>query len=220
MSRGQSVLFVLGLVLPLVAEPDKVGERFAKWEKEVSAIEKRQAEKPPTKGGIVFAGSSTIRLWDVAKSFPDWKATNSGLGGSEIRDVTHFADRLIFKHEPRVIVFYAGDNDINFGRSPEKVLEDFQRFVEAAHKAVPKTEIYIVSIKPSPARWSQYEKQTKANALVKEFCAKDKRLTYVNVVRDLLTDEKPNEEFYGKDRLHLSPKGYEVLTDVVRRAVK
>jgi len=219
--RALTVLTFVALGISVVGQPAKDAERFAKWEKEVAAVEKRQTENPPEKGGIVFAGSSTIRLWDLSKSFPDWKATNSGFGGSEIRDVTHFAGRLVFKHEPRAIVFYAGDNDINSGRPPDQVLADFRVFAEATHKALPKTRIYFIAIKPSPARWKQFETQSKANGLVKEFCAKDERLAYVDVVPLLLgTDGKPREELYAKDRLHLSPAGYEVLAEAVKKAVK
>jgi hypothetical protein len=219
--RRQALLPILVLTISVLGQPAKESDRFARWEKEVAAIEKRQAENSPGKGGVVFAGSSTIRLWDLAKSFPDWKATNSGFGGSEIRDVTHFADRLVFKHEPRAIVFYAGDNDINAGRTPEQLLADFRAFAEATHKALPKTRVYFIAIKPSPARWVKYETQTRANALVKDFCAKDDRLVYIDVVPLLLgTDGKPREELYVKDRLHLSPAGYEALIGAVRKAVK
>jgi lysophospholipase L1-like esterase len=219
--RRLSAVLILGLTVSVLGQSAKDADRFARWEKEVAAIEKRQAEKPPAKGGIVFAGSSTIRLWDLTKSFPDWKATNSGFGGSEIRDVTHFADRLVFKHEPRAIVVYAGDNDVNSGRTSEQVLADFQVFTEATHKVLPKTRIYFIAIKPSPARWTKYEVQTKANALVKEFCAKDQRLAYIDAVTPLLgKDDKPRDELYVKDRLHLSPAGYEILVEAVRIAVK
>jgi len=216
-----ATLVALAFAVCVVAQPAKDADRIAKWEKEVAAIEKRQAEHPPSKGGIVFAGSSTVRLWDLAKSFPDWKATNSGFGGSEIRDVTHFADRLVFKHQPRAILFYAGDNDVNSGRTPDQVLADFRAFAEAARRKVPKARVYFIAIKPSPARWSKFETQSKANGLVKEFCARDDRLAFIDVVPPLLgKGGQPREELYGKDRLHLSPAGYEVLTEAVRKAVK
>jgi hypothetical protein len=219
--RRLTTLLGVTFAVTALAQPAKDADRAAKWEKEVAAIEKRQADHPPEKGGIVFAGSSTVRLWDLAKSFPDWKATNSGFGGSEIRDVTHFADRLVFKHEPRAIVFYAGDNDINSGRTPEQVLTDFRAFAEAARQKVPKAHIYFIAIKPSPARWTKFEAQAKANRLVKEFCAKDDRLAYIDVVAPLLgKDGQPREELYVKDRLHLSAAGYEVLSEAVRKAVK
>jgi len=201
------------------AQSPKDTERFARWEKDIVALEKKQAEKPPAKGGIVFAGSSTIRLWDLASAFP--KATNSGFGGSEIRDVTHFADRIILKHEPRAIVFYAGDNDIKSGRSPLQVKQDFEAFVQAVHKRLPKTKVYFISVKPSVARWSLFETQTQANRLVKDYCERDDRLGYIDIVPAMLgTDGKPTPELFVKDGLHLSPKGYAIWNEVVGKAVK
>lgn len=217
----RSTAVALLVTLPVHAQPARDGGHPARWEKEVSAIENRQAENRPAKGGIVFAGSSTVRLWDLARSFPDWRATNSGFGGSEIRDVTHFADRLIFKHEPRAIVFYAGDNDVNSRRTPEQVLADFRAFVEAIRKKLPAARIYFIAIKPSPSRWKQFETQSQANKSVREYCAGDDRLTYIDIVPLLLgTDGLPREELYAKDQLHLSPDGYELLTSAVRKAVK
>jgi lysophospholipase L1-like esterase len=204
-----------------LGQPAKDEDRAAKWEKEIAAIEKRQAEKPPEKGGIVFAGSSTIRLWDLSKSFPDWKVTNSGFGGSEIRDSTIFADRLILKHEPRAIVFYAGDNDISGSRKPEQVLADFQAFAKHVHEKLPKSRIYFLSIKSSIARWKQFETQSKANALVKELCTKDERLIYVDMVTVTLgSDGQPKPEFFVKDGLHLSEEGYRAWTGAVKLVVK
>ena len=220
MRRLTAPLF-LGVSLSAVLAQPKEADRAAKWEKDVAKIEKRQAENPPARGGIVFGGSSTVRLWDLDESFPDWKVTNSGFGGSEIRDVTRFADRLILKHEPRTVVLYAGDNDINSGRTPDQVLGDFRALVETIHKALPRTRVLFIAIKPSPARWAKYEAQTKANVLVKDFCAKDDRLGYIDVVAAMLDrDGKPREELYVKDRLHLSPAGYEILNEAVRKAVK
>jgi lysophospholipase L1-like esterase len=219
--RHLTALLVFAFAATALAQPAGDADRAAKWEKEVATIEKRQAEQSPEKGGIVFGGSSTVRLWDLAKSFPDWKATNSGFGGSEIRDVTHFADRLVFKHDPRAIVLYAGDNDVNSGRTPELVLADFRAFVEMARKKVPKARTYFIAIKPSPARWAKFETQSRANALVNEFCARDDRLAYIDVVPLLFgKDGRPREELYVKDQLHLSPAGYEVLSEAVRKAVK
>ena len=219
--RRLTALLCLTTALVLVGQPTKEADRAAKWEKEVAAIEKRQADNPPEKGGIVFAGSSTVRLWDLSKSFPEWKATNSGFGGSEIRDSTHFADRLILKHEPRAIVLYAGDNDIKSGRKPDQVLADYRAFVTAVHRALPKTRVFFIAVKPSPARWELFDVQSRANAMVRDLCGKDERLGYVDIVAPMLDkDGLPRPELYVKDRLHLTQAGYEILTDAVKKAVK
>ena len=124
---------------------------FAGWEKEIQGIEQRDKEKPPAEGGIVFAGSSSIRMWNVAKSFPDLPVVNHGFGGSQIADVTHFEDRLVLRLKPRVVVFYAGDNDIAAGKSPAQVADDFRAFAATVHRELPKTKVIFLAVKPTPA---------------------------------------------------------------------
>jgi lysophospholipase L1-like esterase len=211
-----ALLTAAAVVLGQAPPPD----RFARWEKEVAAVEKRLADKPPARGGVVFAGSSSIRLWDVAKAFPGRSVANCGFGGSDIRDNTHFAPRLVLPPEPSAVVFYAGDNDLANGRTPVQVRDDFRAFAARVHAALPKARILFVAVKPSPKRWALFGEQTRANALVKELCAADERLTFVDVVPAMLgRDGKPIPELFAKDELHLSPKGYEVWTAAVAKAL-
>jgi lysophospholipase L1-like esterase len=214
------LLAVSVVAVPADPQPDKDAERFARWETEVAAIEARLAEKPPQPGGVVFAGSSTIRLWDLNTSFPNAGYVNVGFGGSQIPDSTHFAARLIAPHKPKVVVFYAGDNDIALGRTAEQVLADFKTFCAAVHTTVPKCRVVFLAIKPSLARWKRFDEQKKANALVREFCATDERLAFVDTVPLMLgPDGMPVASLYVKDGLHLSPAGYEKWTAAVRAAL-
>jgi lysophospholipase L1-like esterase len=216
------LLALVVLAIPFVAVADPADDaRAAKWEKEIAGLERKQAAAKTENGGVVFAGSSTIRMWDVAKAFSDLKPINSGFGGSEVRDSTRFADRIIINHEPRAIVFYAGDNDINSGRTPEQVAADFKAFAETIHKKLPKTKIYFISIKPSLLRAKQFEKQQTANKLIKESCDRDDRLAFIDVVKPLQTDDgKARGDLLGLDGLHLNAKGYEVLNEAVRKSLK
>lgn len=195
--------------------------QFLRWEKEIAGIEGRLAKVPPAKGGVVFAGSSSIRLWNLAKSFPDWKYVNVGFGGSEIRDTTHFLDRLILPHAPKTIVFYAGDNDIAKKRTPEQLRDDFAAFAKAVHTKLPETRIFYLPVKPSIARWKMYDVQQKANALVKATCDGDARLGYIDIVPVTLgEDGKPKPEFFVKDGLHLSEAGYLAWSAIVKKAIE
>ncbi len=201
----------------LAADP----ESFERWEKEIAGIEKRLAAAPPAKGGVVFAGSSSIRLWNLEKSFPGKGYVNVGFGGSEIRDTTHFAARILLPLEPKAIVFYAGDNDIAKKRTPAQVRDDFNAFAKAVHAKLPKTRILYLPVKPSLARWKLYDVQKEANALVKSACEADPRLTYVDLVPATLgADGKPKPEFFVKDGLHLSEAGYKAWSDIVRKALE
>jgi lysophospholipase L1-like esterase len=202
--------------------PEKKPEtdRPAKWEKEIAAIEKRLAEKPPAASAIFFAGSSSIRLWKLETSFEDWEVANVGFGGSEVRDTTHFADRILLKFKPKRIVFYAGDNDINSGRTAAQVSDDFAAFAAKVHASLPETTIHFIAVKPSPSRWKKYDIQKAANAKIQELAAKDKRIGYIDIVAPMLgADGQPMADLFEKDMLHLNPKGYALWTEAVRKAV-
>ena len=193
---------------------------FAHWEREIAGIGARLREAPPKAGGVLFAGSSSIRLWDVPKSFPDLPALNVGFGGSEIRDSTHFAARLIVPHKPGAIVFYAGDNDIAKGRTPKQTADDFAEFATAIRAELPKCRILFIAIKPSVSRWKLYGKQTEANALIRELCKKDDALVYVDVVPAMLGENgEPIPELFQKDGLHMTAKGYAIWTEAAKKAL-
>lgn len=187
-----------------------------KWAKEMAAFEE-QDRSDPAIGGVVFVGSSSIRLWDLKKSFPDVPALNRGFGGSEIPDSVAHVDLLVIRHKPRIVIFYAGDNDIAAGRTPQQVFDDYKAFVSKVHAALPATRIAFIGIKPSIQRWPLVDKVRAANALVRQYAATDDRLGFVDVDGPMLGwDEKPRKDLFVADGLHMTPKGYELWTTLVR----
>lgn len=203
-------LFCLFLTFSLAARAAEPEDKFAKWEKEIAAIAERDAEQKPALGTTVFVGSSSIRLWDLKQSFPDLTLVNHGFGGSTIADSVHFIEPLVFKIQPKTIVFYAGDNDIANGLSPQQVQTDFAEFAKKVREKLPESKIVYIPIKPSPARWKLYDKQQEANRLIEEMAAKDpQRLVYLDIVTPMLGDDgQPRPELFQKDLLHLNEAGY------------
>lgn len=196
-----------------------------KWEKDIAAFEAADAKAAPKKGQVLFVGSSSIRLWNLKKSFPDLDAINRGFGGSQVEDSTHFADRIVLPYEPRLIVMYAGDNDIASGKSPEQVAADFQAFVvkvrgksgDADGKAKSPAPIIYIAIKPSIARWKLIDKVRLANKLIRECCEKGDKLTFLDIATPMIGDDgKPKAELFVKDNLHLSDAGYKVWDELLR----
>ena len=186
-------LLSFGLLLPLVfslaprlrAEPEV--DPFAKWEKPIAAFEERDRQNPPPKGGIVFVGSSSIQKWTtLARDFPHHQVLNRGFGGSQLIDSVHFADRIVIPYAPRMVVLYAGTNDIAAGKSPEQVFADFQAFVEKIRAKLPQTEIAYISNAGNPARWTQVEKVRKANALIEAYIKGRTGLKFINVFPRML----------------------------------
>lgn len=188
-----------------------------RYEKDIAAFEAADRSNPPPKGEIVFVGSSTIRLWDTAAAFPDLKIINRGFGGSWLSDSVRHAERIVIPYEPRLVVVYAGDNDVSQGWTSEQVTIEFERFVQAIHAKLPRTRILYLAIKPSVLRWMQDDRMDLANEMIRAVCAKDDRLGFLDMGDVMLGwDEKPRPELFVSDGLHLSAEGYRMWNMLVR----
>ena len=196
-----------------VVHPDA----FAKWESAIAAFEYQDKTNRLAKGGILFIGSSSIRLWkSLAADFPDQSVINRGFGGSQMIDSVHFANRIVFPYEPRLIVIYAGGNDINARKSPAQVFEDFKKFVNSVRAKSPKSRIAYITIAPNPARWTQIEQVRAANKLIAGYIKTNPSLVYIDVHSQMLgADGLPLPEIFVADRLHMNEQGYAIWKRVV-----
>lgn len=176
----------------------------------------RDAIAPPPRHAILFVGSSSIRFWDtLAEDFPGVPVINRGFGGSHVRDSTWYADRIVVPYAPRMIVLYAGENDLESGRSPQQVREDFHAFVARVRRDLPAVSIAYISSKPSPLRIHMLEAERQANALIEADAARLK-VRFIDVFTPMLDARgQPRGELFGEDRLHMNPAGYALWKQVV-----
>lgn len=205
---------LIGLAATASAGPER-------WEKTIKAFEERDKADTPKKGGILFIGSSSIRMWKTDKWFPGKGIINRGFGGSQIEDSTHFADRIVFPYAPTTIVLYAGDNDVAAGKSAETVYEDYMKFVVLMHAKLPETRIVFIAIKPSISRWKLAPEMDKANRLIREHTKLVDHLAYADIWAPMLGDDgKPRKELFAKDGLHLNDEGYRLWKEVVGNSLR
>jgi lysophospholipase L1-like esterase len=210
-------VFVLVLLLSTngVAAPEK-------WAPEIDKYTQADAIKAPAQGGVVFVGSSSIRKWtSLSVDFPSITTLNRGFGGSELSDSVFYVDRVVIPYAPRLVVVYAGENDLQVGKSAEALLDDFKAFCAKIHRALPKTNIIFLSIKESPSRAKIRDKVLLANKLIAAECAKDSRRTFVDVATPMLDAEgKTRPELFIADQLHMQPAGYAIWTKVLAPYLK
>jgi lysophospholipase L1-like esterase len=108
-------------------------------------------------------------------------------------------------------VFYAGDNDIAAGHSPDQVSADFEAFAASVHKRLPETKLIFVALKPSPLRWKLWHQAQNVNAQVKELTEKDVHDQYADVTVPMLgADGQPRKDIFRDDGLHMNLKGYDI----------
>lgn len=187
------------------------------WENEIAAFEAADKTNPPPRDAVLFVGSSSIRLWQTLRQdFANYPVIQRGFGGSQIADSTSFADRIILPYRPKTIVFYAGDNDLNSGKSPEQVRSDFVEFLDKIHRTLPNTWIGFISIKPSRARWPLLDKIKRANDLIREVVQTHPHSFYLDVFTPMLDERgelKPG--ILQPDGLHLNAQGYRLWSSVI-----
>jgi lysophospholipase L1-like esterase len=180
-----------------------------RWTQALADFDAADRTVPPSPGEILFLGSSTIVNWDTARAFPTLRTINRGVWSSSLGDEVLHVERLVLPYAPRVIVLYAGDNDLNGGATSEQVAVEFERFVAAVQARLPQTRIVFIGLKPSPQRWPQIARYRLANALIRDYCSHDDRIAFVDVDGPMLGwDEKPRTELFVEDGLHLSAQGY------------
>jgi lysophospholipase L1-like esterase len=213
---AQSLLLMLAFVTTSLRAEDK--SPSAKWEKDIQAFEAADKKSSPPQGAVLFVGASGIKLWtSLERDFPNHRVINRGFGGSQIADVTYFADRIVVPYKPRLIVFQSGGNDINAGRTPEQVADDFKAFVVKVRAALPETRIVYFAMQPAPARWSQAEKQKRGNQLIKDYIATAKNMAYLDAWDAFVgKDGMPREELFVADKLHHNAEGYKIRAELVR----
>lgn len=199
-----------------------IEEDPTRFEADIRAFEAADRARPPRPGGIVFIGSSSIKNWtDVAADFPRVPVLNRGFGGSTMADVVHYMDRILLPYRPRLVVLYAGDNDLALGRTPQRVLGDYRALVARLRSSLPAVRLAFVSVKPSPSRRALMDRAREANRLIRAETSRDSLQTYVDVFTPMLgAGGEPRPELFEADSLHLTRRGYllwrKVLTPLVR----
>lgn len=186
-----------------------------------SEIEEFAAQEPET-GGIVFTGSSSIRLWTrLREDFPDLPVVNRGFGGCVANDMITYFDTLVSRHQPKLLVVYVGTNDLHVPLTVDETFADYRKFLGMVRERLPETRVIINSLKICRSRFSQTDQVFELNKRLQEFAATDDMLRYLDSSSYLMDAEgRPVDSLFRSDQLHLSPVGYAhwlILLDPVVR---
>jgi lysophospholipase L1-like esterase len=189
-----------------------------RWSESIAAFTAADLRQGVQPGGVLFLGSSSIRLWDdLETQFSALPVViKRGFGGAKLSDCVHYLDRLVIPYRPRLVLVYAGENDLADGGTADEVLRQFTALVDGVHDVLPQTRIAFISIKPSPTRLRLMPEIRRANALVSQYVASAPNTDFVDVFTPMLDGEgKPRRELFRADALHLNAKGYALWKSVI-----
>ncbi len=188
-------------------------------ESEILAFEQQDRKQPPPEGAIVAVGSSSMRGWHdtIEQDLEPLTIIPRGFGGSTFNELLYYMDRIVLKYKPRAVLIYEGDNDVAEGLAPKQIESLFLDVIETIHQELPETRIYVISVKPSMARWNLQRVMEQTNHFLEKACKKDDRLTYINTADKMLDGSGHlREELFLDDDLHMNKKGYQLWKEIVR----
>lgn len=210
--------YFFGLLFILIA----FTEAHAQHPRFYSNIQKFKSQDSvnfPPKHAILFIGSSSFTKWtDVQEYFPGFTIINRGFGGSSLPDLIRYADDIIFPYAPRQIVIYCGENDFAASDtvSVQLVFNRFKQLFQLIRQRLPDTEVAFISMKPSPSRKKDRQKQAACNSLIKNYLKKQKNTSYIDVYHKMLNKDKtPIKEIFTKDSLHMNANGYKIWQKIM-----
>ena len=187
----------------------------------VADVLKRDVDNPPSNEGILFVGGAAVAGWDLRRSFPQYRTVNRGVPGSSISDAIAFADQLIIPFRPSTIVFYSGETDATTAAGAAKAGQDFTKFLDRIHKTLPKSQIIVLSVKPTSTKPESLQLTQDANEKLKAAAEADKQVRYVDVNDVLINpDGKLALDLFAPDQKLLSADGYSLASQMVRGAIK
>jgi hypothetical protein len=190
---------------------------------EIQAFKHQDSISFPPKDGILFIGSSSIRMWtDLQQRFPGKPIIRRGVGGCELWQlVDYYTPYILFPYHPRKIFIYAGENDIAAGKTGEFVFDEFQKLFEMINKKLPDATVYYMSVKMSPSRAKHFKEVAVANELIKNYLNNKPNSTFIDLNTVLLktNTSMPDSSLFRADYLHLNSKGYDRWQQVLEPVV-
>lgn len=216
--------FVLLFFLAFTVGERAIAQQNFPFANEIREFKHRDSLNFPVRNGILFIGSSSIRLWnDLEQRFAGKPIIKRGVGGCELWQVVDFyTPYILFPYHPRKIFIYAGENDIAAGKNSGFVLTEFQKLWQMIHQQLPKAQIYFLSIKPSPSRAKYFNEMITANKLIREYLTGKPKSHFIDVSSVIYKENTsiPDSSLFKPDYLHLNSRGYDKWQQVLKPYVK
>ena len=193
--------------------------------------EQKGSENKKEAENYVFLGDSITDFYDLEKFYGDLPVVNSGISGNQYKDLLYHLDERVFKYNPTKVFILIWTNDIAFTEiTNEELVDRIIEICDEIHKEEEKTEIYVESIYPvnrtedndivdlNMVLRRDNERIQNINRLLKEKIDQS-QYTYLDMYSKLV-DENGNLALdYTYDGLHLSYKGYEVITENIKKII-
>jgi hypothetical protein len=169
---------------------------------QIKAFKDQDRTSPPPQQTIRFIGSSIFREWTTLKEdLAPLPVFNRAFGGARTWELLHYMDQIVLPYRPRIIVYYAGSNDVNAGEPAAAIVARTKAFISRVHIALPDTVIDYASIIKSPDKRHRWDVVDAVNTAMYAFvttslAAGAKNLAYSELNGKLFRNGEPRLDLY------------------------
>lgn len=164
-----------------------------------------------------FIGSSSMHRWtSLRRDMAPWIAHNRGINDATFAHILPRFANAGRETPPTAIILYAGENDIANGTPVRSVIRELGHFLDLRSRTLGDVPVLVLSMKPSPGRWSSFDKQQLYNEAARRLIARMPLTYYADITTPLLKDGRTGDN-YQPDGVHMNPAGYGIWAGVVRR---
>lgn len=172
---------------------------------------------------IVFLGDSITECYNLEKFYPEFNVLNKGKSGDTTVDILNRLDESIFEVNPDVVILLIGANDLELlSSTSEEVIKNIKEIVKRIKGFNKAIDLYLLSVYPVnyPIKPFSVGKRTNKDInTINDAIKKIKEVTYIDVASTLKDENGELNKEYTYDGLHMSLRGYEVITEVLRKKI-
>ena len=222
-------------------------ERLVNQLKDWNQLSRYQAEnralmkKPHDPNRVVFMGDSITDFWKLAEYFPGKPYVNRGISGQTTPQmlVRMYPDVIV--HKPAAMVLLAGINDVSQNTGPataEMVEQNIMAMTDIARQNG--TMVILCSVLPiSDYAFFKMQASGKTNPYMKvpvtathppediielntwmKKYAKKVNAVYVDYFGAMVDEKGFLKENLSEDGIHPNAEGYQIMTDIVEKAIE
>ncbi len=169
---------------------------------------------------VAFVGDSLTARCDLSLYYPARTAYNFGVDGDTVANVRERMGE-VYAAKPSALVLLAGINDLaGLFAQPEAVAGELDALLAEIKTSLPETYILVQSLYPVninvdiPLSSAVNERVSETNALLRDICDEGGYI-YIDVYSALVNADGELAEEYTVDGVHISERGYEVISNTV-----
>lgn len=179
----------------------------------------------------LFLGDSITEFYNLEEYYDDdLFVVNSGVSGNSAYNILDDMYNRVYKYNPTKVFLLIGTNDLSH-RTDEEILDNIFEIVSLIHKNRKQAEVYVESIYP-------VNNVTEGNDIVIDWMVGDRDNERIKGINKILKEKSKKYnytylDFYSKledengllnldytvDGLHISDKGYKLITSEIMKII-